>query len=218
MRSDISKILRIINLSENLKFERRHSWLSNGEIEHVAEHCWRLSLMVYLIAPKLEHPVDLEKSLKLSIIHDLAEAVVGDIPAFDLKTDEDKKNKYLAEKSAIKEICEILGETDLKTLWDEYEDNQTLEAKFVKALDRLEAQIQHNEAGVSTWIEVEKKRAYIGLDTYCAHDKALLEMSKQVREDSINRMNNHSVDMKSLEDWLNEKKLESCKKEVGLNP
>lgn len=76
-------ILQVIALAEKLKYEMRHSWLSNGRQESVAEHTWRMSLMAILVEPYLDQKVNIEKLLKMVIIHDLVEAEAGDIPAFD---------------------------------------------------------------------------------------------------------------------------------------
>ena len=72
---NISKsILELLKLAERLKFELRHSWLSNGRQESVAEHTWQLALMAFLVHRHLEKPVVLEHVLKLILIHDLVEA------------------------------------------------------------------------------------------------------------------------------------------------
>ena len=64
-------ILQVIALAEKLKYEMRHSWLSNGRQESVAEHTWRMSLMAILVEPYLDQKVNIEKLLKMVIIHDL---------------------------------------------------------------------------------------------------------------------------------------------------
>ncbi|MBN8999319.1 MAG: HD domain-containing protein, partial [Rhizobiales bacterium] len=66
-------LLEFFALAERLKMELRHSWLSNGRQESVAEHTWLMALMAITLAPTLEHPVDLGHVLKLIIVHDLAE-------------------------------------------------------------------------------------------------------------------------------------------------
>ena len=61
-------------VAERLKTELRHSWLSDDRQESVAEHCWMMSLMAFVIAPHLEHKVNLPHALLLILVHDLAEA------------------------------------------------------------------------------------------------------------------------------------------------
>lgn len=71
----VQPILKLLQLSERLKFELRHSWLSNGRRESVAEHTWQMALMAMAMHRHLEHEVDLERSLKIVLVHDLVEAL-----------------------------------------------------------------------------------------------------------------------------------------------
>jgi HD domain len=75
--ADPSTILEFLALSERLKCEPRHSSLSNGQQESVAEHCWQMALMALVVHRKLREPVDIEKTLKMILTHDLVEAETG---------------------------------------------------------------------------------------------------------------------------------------------
>ncbi|MGF9966602.1 HD domain-containing protein [Bacillus rhizoplanae] len=157
-------ILKVIALAEKLKYEMRHSWLSNGRQESVAEHTWRMSLMAILVQPYLDKKVDMEKLLKMVIIHDLVEAEAGDIPAFDtMNSEELKRKKQKNEQQAILNIKHTLsgplGE-ELYDLWMEFEEKETYEAKVANALDKLEVKIQHNEADIDTWLPIEHKMTF----------------------------------------------------------
>ncbi|QDA35881.1 HD domain-containing protein (plasmid) [Paracoccus liaowanqingii] len=90
-RADAEAIVNVLGLAENLKTEMRHSWLSNGRQESVAEHTWMMSVAAVLIAPHLQHPVDLGQTLKLIALHDIAEAITGDIPYFEESARKDTK-------------------------------------------------------------------------------------------------------------------------------
>lgn len=108
--------------------------------------------MAYLLKNELKE-FDMNKVLYMCLIHDLGEAIIGDIPSFD-KTDNDEVN----EKSAIYEIVEILDDDlsdELKLIIDEMLELKTNEAKIFKALDKLEVVMQHNEAPIETWIDLE---------------------------------------------------------------
>src|ERR1700741_2960386 len=94
----VSRILNFLALSERLKLELRHSWLSNGRQESVAEHSWQMALMALLMHRHLEHPVDIAKTLKMILVHDLVEAEVGDVPFFE--TGERKRLKAAREPMA----------------------------------------------------------------------------------------------------------------------
>ncbi|MGM9635445.1 MAG: HD family hydrolase [Candidatus Avispirillum sp.] len=147
-----SEFLKVVHLAEKLKCNTRHSYTSSGRRESVAEHSWRLSLMAMLVSSEFPE-ADTDKVIRMCLIHDLGEAFCGDIPSF--------------EKTAEDELREI-GEFDAwvasfpepeKTQWQELlcEMNamESLEAKIYKALDKLEAVIQHDESDISTWIPLE---------------------------------------------------------------
>lgn len=89
--ADAEGIVDVLRLAENLKTEMRHSWLSNGRQESVAEHTWMMSVAAVLMAPHLQHPVDLGQTLKLIALHDIAEAITGDIPYFEESARKDTK-------------------------------------------------------------------------------------------------------------------------------
>lgn len=158
------RILDFLHIAENLKKLIRHSWLSDGRRESVAEHTWRMSLMFLLVEPHLGIKVDAHKTLEMIIIHDIIEALVGDIPAFEQFNAEIKQQKIAMESKAIDDIrLQLGGETGERfhALWHEFELKQSNEAKVANALDKLEAQIQHNEADIATWLDIEKDMLYM---------------------------------------------------------
>jgi len=161
----IKGIMQVLKLAEKLKFEMRHSWLSNGRQESVAEHTWRVGLMAVLLEPYIEEKLDMAKLLKMIMIHDLVEAEAKDIPAFDTLYDAQRKEqKRLAEEKAMDDIRAMLAEEpgkELQLLWQEFEAKGTFEAKVANALDKLEAQLQHNEASLETWLDIEKEMIYL---------------------------------------------------------
>lgn len=171
----VEQVLAVVRLAERLKCTLRHSWLSDGRHESVAEHSWRMSLMALLVAPHLDTDLDVERLLKMVIVHDLVEAIAGDIPVFDVVSDDMARViKRKREDDAMKQIVEMLpginGE-EVERLWFDFEESSSIEAKVAKALDKLEAQIQHNEASLSTWLDVEKNlmqslEAYTSFDTF----------------------------------------------------
>lgn len=153
-RSNLKNILKFLHDSEKLKTLLRHSWLSSGRQESVAEHTWRIALMAILLKDYLKVKVNLEKVLSIIIIHDLPEIFAGDHHAWRGKL----KNKYSLEKKGLIKILKTLPpkqKTQIFQLWEEYEDKKTPEAKFTKALDKLETVNQHNLADLKTWVKEE---------------------------------------------------------------
>jgi len=164
MKKDALKILDFLHLMEKLKKIRRHSWLSDGRHESVAEHTWRVSLMLMLTEPYLGLDFDSNKTLRMIIIHDIIETIAGDIPAFDSFDKEVKKKKIADEMNAMRQIKEMLNNPtgeEIYSLWHEFEAKESTEAKVANALDKLEAQIQHNEADLETWLPIEKDMLFM---------------------------------------------------------
>jgi putative hydrolases of HD superfamily len=190
MRENLTKVLEVLTLAEKIKFEMRHSWLSNGRQESVAEHTWRMSLMAVLLEPYLEQRVDMAKLLKMIIIHDLVEAEAGDIPAFNIVTEEVKLLKQQREQQAIRNLRDQLREPtgqEIYDLWYEFEEKQTYEAKVANALDKLEVQIQHNHADMGTWIEIEREFVFL-MGRHTAFDKGLEEFRALIEEMAVLKM------------------------------
>ena len=201
MRDNLVGILEVIKLGEKLKSEMRHSWLSNGRRESVAEHTWRVSLMAMLIEPFLNRAVDSARLLKMIIVHDLVEAEATDIPAFDtMNNAELKKQKQINEIKAIEKIRDTLqgnlGE-DVYNLWMEFEHKETFEAKVANALDKLEAQIQHNEADISTWLEVEHKMSFM-MGKHTDFHPVLTLFKELIEEDAELKLRNAGIDVERL--------------------
>lgn len=153
MNEQILHLIDFHKRAEKLKTTTRHSWLTDsGRQESVAEHSWMLCLLALVMNDKLEAEVDIMKVFKMLIIHDLAEAVTGDIPAHEVSARKD--NKYENEKKALAGIVDALPPKTAKeilALWEEFEENATAEAKFGQSLDKVEAVMQHNLADISTW-------------------------------------------------------------------
>ncbi len=197
--SDVRTLLEFLALAERLKTELRHSWLSDGRQESVAEHCWQMALMAMLVHPELEQPVDLGRTLRMILTHDLVEALTGDVPFFDRS--ERKAQKPAREQAAIAEIRARLGEPvggEIHDLWQEFEAKQTPEAKFATALDHLEVQIQHNLAGMESWTPIEYDLVYTKMDRHCAFDPFLAALCEGVKDDAEAKMRKAGVDVDAV--------------------
>lgn len=147
-----AELLEFLAMAEKLKCKTRHSYTSSGRHESVAEHSFRLALMAYMVSDEVPE-IDTDKVIRMCLIHDLGEAVTGDIPSFE-KTDSDEA----AEDSAVLGFVNQLPEywkKQLGEMYSEMNELKTPEAKLYKALDKLEAVIQHNEADISTWLPLE---------------------------------------------------------------
>lgn len=176
---DVRKYIELIRLAENMKNNTRHSWTSKGRHESVAEHSFRLCFMAYFV--KDEFPeADVDKLLKMCLFHDIGEAFTGDIPAFD-KTKADEQREDDTVSSFIESLPDAYR-MELRSLFDEMNAMESLEAKIYKALDKLEALIQHNEADISTWLPLEYELQM----TYGAANMEFSEYMKLLRAE-VNR-------------------------------
>ena len=136
--------LAFLQKAENLKNTLRSAHTSSGRNESSAEHTWRLCLMILTFEKQLDG-LDVTKLLKLAVIHDLAEAIYGDIPAIEQSA---TSSKAEMEKQAMNELLADLPSGIRQVffdLWEEYEELRSDEAKFLKGLDKLETILQHNQ-------------------------------------------------------------------------
>lgn len=146
------ELLDILSVAEKLKCVTRHCDTSTGRRESVAEHSWRIALMAMLLEPEFPH-ADMNKVMRMCLIHDLGEVFTGDIPTFDKKkSDEDIEDRLF--ENWVRNLPEdIRGE--FSSLLAEMRAMETLEARIYKALDKLEAVIQHNESDIKSWLPLE---------------------------------------------------------------
>lgn len=140
---ELDGVLDFLRSAERLKNVTRSAWTTAGQPESVAEHTWRLCLMAIVLHDRFPE-VDIARLLKICVIHDLGEALHGDIPA----PAQIESGKAENERRDLLELLSPLPErlrTELTALWDEYEAASSPEAKVAKALDKLETILQHNQ-------------------------------------------------------------------------
>ena len=172
--------LEILKVAEKLKCNTRHSWTSSGRHESVAEHSWRVVLMALLMRDEFPE-LDMDKVIRMCLIHDLGEAFTGDIPAFD-KKEEDSQKEDEVFFNWVSTFPEPYRE-EFSDLLTEMIELKTGEAKLYKALDNLEAVIQHNEADISTWIPLEYDLQF----TYGADKVQFSPYLKELKQELDNR-------------------------------
>lgn len=172
-------IIEFLSLAEKLKCNTRHSWTSSGRHESVAEHSWRLTLLALLMEEDFPD-VNMEKVLKMCLIHDLGEAITGDVPAF-LKGETDEKREDEAIDGLLATLDDNLSK-EWGMLFSEMRELSTKEARLFKALDKIEAVIQHNEADISSWLPLEYELQLTYGLSECAEFEALAKLRVLVNE------------------------------------
>ena len=148
------EVLEILHVAERLKCNTRHCDTSTGRRESVAEHSWRLCLFAMLLEQEPEfRSLDTDRVLRMCLIHDLGEAFTGDIPAFSKSAQDEGREQGLYEDW----IAQFppANRAQFQALLAEMTALATPEAKLYKALDKLEAVIQHNEASLDSWLPLE---------------------------------------------------------------
>ena len=179
------ELLDIMTLAERLKDTTRHCYTSGGRHESVAEHCWMMTLMAFML--KEEFPeADMDKVIRMCIIHDLGEAFTGDIPAFH-KTAADEQREENLLKAWVRSLPKEKAE-EMLALYEEMDARETLEAKIYKTIDGLEAVIQHNLSDISTWLPNE----YTLNQTY-AQDRVgfspfFTKLREEMRQDTLTKI------------------------------
>ncbi len=141
-------LLQALHTAEKLKDTTRHCYTSGGRHESVAEHSWRIALMAYWIRDEFPE-ADMDKVIRMCLIHDLGECFTGDIPAFDKTAADEAKEESLL--YAWVAALPAPYNTEMRALYEEMAALETQEAKIYKALDKMEAVVSHNESDIATW-------------------------------------------------------------------
>ena len=175
------ELLSVLHTANRLKDTTRHCWTPGNRHESVADHSWRLALAAFFLRDEFPD-TDMDKVIKMCLIHDLGECFTGDIPTF-MKSASDEKKEDTALFDWVASLP-LPYDTELAALYTEMSARQTDEAKLYKALDKLEAVIQHNESDIRSWepLEYDLNRTY-AYDAV-AFSPYLTKLREAVREDT----------------------------------
>ena len=187
------ELLEALAVAERLKDTTRHCYTSKGRHESVAEHSWMMTLMAFFM--KNEFPeADINKVIQMCIIHDLGECFTGDIPTF-LKT----KDHEVSEENLLNDWVESLPKStrdEMLSLYKEMKERKTLEAKIYKAIDSLEAVIQHNFSDISTWSENEFDLNLTYANDRVTFSEYMSALREEIRKDTIEKISKGEEDLK----------------------
>jgi putative hydrolase of HD superfamily len=142
--NQIEGALDFLRQAERLKDVIRSSHTSEGRPESTAEHTWRLCLMAIVFADGFGG-IDLAKLLKICVVHDLGEALGGDVPAVVQTPDMGKAQRERRDLATLTAPLPAGRRDEILALWDEYEAAASPEALVAKGLDKLETILQHNQ-------------------------------------------------------------------------
>ena len=179
------KLLDALTIAERLKDTTRHCYTAKGRHESVAEHSWMMTLMAFFMRDEFPD-ADMEKVIKMCIIHDLGEAFTGDIPVFE-KTEENEETEEKLLYNWVKALPEKYAE-EMLALYKEMAERTTIEAKIYKAIDSLEALIQHNISDLSTWIPMEYELNKTHANDKVAFSEYFVSLREEIREDTLKKL------------------------------
>ncbi|MBN8210414.1 HD domain-containing protein [Bacillus sp. NTK071] len=182
---DAVEIITFIKELERLKDTTRTAYMKSGRRESVAEHSWRLAMFALALNDQFPE-LNMNRVIYMCLVHDLGEAYDGDISA-TIKVDQQEKIRK--EEEAVKKLTSSLPLTksnSILTLCKEYNRGITNEAKFVKALDKIETIIQHTQGTNPPGFDYAFNLTY-GSE-YADHHVILKSLREEIDKDTKNKM------------------------------
>lgn len=175
------KLLDTLSVAARLKDTTRHCYTEKGRHESVAEHSWLMTLMAFFMRDEFPE-ADMDRVIRMCIIHDLGECFTGDIPTFNKNQAHEE-----TEEDLLYNWVDSLPEgyrTEMRELYNEMAERKTVEAKIYKSIDGLEALIQHNASDLSTWIPKEFELNMTYADDKVDFSNYLKTLRQTIREDT----------------------------------
>lgn len=163
----------------------------NGRRENDAEHAWHMAVMIYLLKEYANAEFDLAKAMIMALIHDIVEIDAGDTYAFD---DKGMETKEARERLAAERIFGILPQDqdeELRGLFEEYEANETPEARFVRVMDNFQPLLLNHSNDGRDWKEHGIRKSQVmkrHITTKLGSDE-IWKYSEQLIEDNIRKGN-----------------------------
>lgn len=176
----------IVELDKMKTILRQTSIIGDDRREDDAQHSWHISLMAMILCEYSNEKINLFKTIKMLLIHDLVELHVGDTFCYDVKANMGKRER---EEESIEKISKSLSENkgkEIKALWLEFEDMESWEAKFAAAMDRLQPMLSNYNNNGGTWkkFSVSKKDIYKRIDPVRKVSDSLWEFVEFMIEDA----------------------------------
>ncbi|MGJ1448892.1 HD domain-containing protein [Sphingobacterium spiritivorum] len=161
--AELLKQIDFIKEIDKIKYIQRKTKLFNSDRnENDAEHSWHLALMAIVLAGHSNEKIDLLKVLKMVLIHDIVEIDAGDTFIYDMQKNHSNTDEERQAANRIFGLLPVEQGQELIALWEEFEAGETPEAKFARAMDRLEPLLQNSSNNGGTWNEpgVNYKKVY----------------------------------------------------------
>lgn len=150
LQKQINFILEI----DKLKNIIRQNYLADASRkESDTDHSWHLAIMCFLLDEYSNEKIDILKTMKMVLIHDIIEIDAGDTYAYDKDANNDKVERELVAADRLFNILPKDQAAQMRALWDEFEECETREAKFANALDKIQPALLNDASGGKSWME-----------------------------------------------------------------
>lgn len=181
----------ILEIDKEKNIFRQTHLSGHGRNENDAEHAWHMAVMAYLLREYANEKVDISKVMLMCLIHDVVEIDAGDTYAYDAKALETQKAREDAAKERIYSLLPDDQKEELQALFDEFEENQTPEAKFAHAMDNLQPLLLNNSNQGSDWLEheVTAKQVYGRQEKTKEGSQRLYELTDSLIREHIEKGN-----------------------------
>lgn len=160
--TDFEKQISFIMELDKIKKITRQTYISDGSRkENDAEHSWHLALMAFVLAEYANEPIDVLKTMKMVLLHDVIEIDAGDTYAYDTEGNKTKRERELKAADRIFGLLPKEQGEEFRSLWDEFEEMETPEAKFANMLDKVQPLLLNDAAGGKSWQEHGVKQSQV---------------------------------------------------------
>ena len=179
----------------------RQTHLSNhGRNENDAEHAWHMAIMAYLLQEYSNEPVDVARVMLMCLIHDLVEIDSGDTYAYDEEALKTQKQREEKAKERVFSLLPKEQKQDLMSIFDEFEENETPEAKFAHAMDNFQPLLLNNSNGGSDWIEhgVNESKIYGRHKKTKEGSEELYKVTDKIIQDNVKKGNIQKSDIAKI--------------------
>ncbi len=183
--TDFEKQISFIMELDKIKKIGRQTYLSDvSRKENDAEHSWHLALMAFVLADYANEKIDVLKTVKMVLLHDVIEIDAGDTYAYDTEGNKTKRERELKAADRIFGLLPKEQAEEYRGLWDEFEEMETAEAKFANTLDKVQPLFLNDASGGKSWEEhgvrknqvlARNERTHEGSEKLWAYAKSLIE-------------------------------------------
>lgn len=161
----------------------------HGRSENDAEHAWHMAVMAYLLKEYSNEEIDIAKTMIMCLIHDIVEIDAGDTYAYDEEGLQTQKEREDAAKERIFSLLPEDQKAELTAIFDEFEQRETPEARFARAMDNMQPLILNNSNEGSDWLEhdVGSDKVYARQIQTKDGSEVLYEATDEILQENIRR-------------------------------